>query len=88
MKQKLFAWLFFAAALVALVLGVATLVAMSRSLTVSTTLAAIESAFGSFVLAIILLVAARKLFDAGLKRLKTDTWVEPVEENKTVAKAE
>lgn len=88
MKHKLLAWLFIVAALVSLVLALATLVAMSRSLTVSTTLAAIESAFGSFVLAIMLLVAARKLFDAGLKRLKTGTWAEPVDENKTVAKTE
>lgn len=48
--------------------GAAAFVAMLRALTVSTTLAAIESAFGSLVICILLMVLARRAWDSGKKR--------------------
>jgi predicted membrane protein len=48
----------------------AALFAMLRSLGVQSTLSAIESAFGSLVIAILLLVLARKTFLAGKARLR------------------
>lgn len=71
MLNKIIPYCIIAAAGLVFLLACASLVAMLRALTVSTTLAAIETAFGTFVLAIILLVSARRLYDAGLKRLKT-----------------
>lgn len=71
MSEKLIACLFLTLAGLSLLLAGVSAIALVRALTVGTTLAAIESAFGTFVLVIILLVAARKLYDAGLKRLKT-----------------
>lgn len=58
--------------LVAGLLGAACLaafVAMVRALMVPTTLAAIESAFGSLVVALLLLVLTRKAWRAGRARL-------------------
>lgn len=46
----------------------ATAFAALYALTVRTTLAAIESAFGTFVILILLLVFARKCWDSGKKR--------------------
>lgn len=71
MTTKFIAYIFMAGAALVLVLALGTLVALLRSFMVSSTLAAVESAFGSFVLLIILLVAARKLFDAGQRRMKS-----------------
>jgi len=71
MSHKLIAWIIITIAALVFLMACASLVAMLRSLMVSTTLAAIESAFGTFVLTIILLVAAKRLYEAGLKRLKT-----------------
>lgn len=54
------------------VLGMASLaafVAMVRALMVPTTLAAIESAFGSLVIALLLMVLARKSWRTGRARL-------------------
>lgn len=70
MRQKLIGYLCMTVAAVLLVLAGLTLLAMLRALTVSTTLAAIESAFGSFVLCLLLLLGAGKLKQAGLARLK------------------
>ncbi len=49
----------------------ATGFAVLYALTVTTTLAAIESAFGTFVILILLLVGARKCWQNGKKRLGT-----------------
>lgn len=72
MNGKFSAYLLLGLAALVAVLALLTLVAFVRAFTVGTTLAAIESGFGTFVLLIILMVAARRLFDAGLKRLKTE----------------
>ncbi|MEY4641673.1 MAG: hypothetical protein RLZZ227_1667 [Pseudomonadota bacterium] len=47
----------------------AALFAMFHALTVRTTLAAVESAFGTFVITILLLVLARRCWGAGKKRM-------------------
>lgn len=70
MLRKLTGYFCVVTAAVLLVLAALTLFAMLRALTVATTLAAVESAFGSFVLCILLLVGARKLKDVGVARLK------------------
>jgi uncharacterized membrane protein len=46
-------------------------VAMLQALTVNNTISAIESAFGSFVIGILLLVLGRKSYQAGKRRLKS-----------------
>lgn len=70
MRHKLIGYFCVTAAAVLLLLAVLSLVAMLRALTVSTTLAAIESAFGSFVLCLLFLLGAGKLKQVGLARLK------------------
>lgn len=70
MRQKLIGYSCMVVAAVLLVLAGLTLLAMLRALTVSTTLAAIESAFGSLVLCLLFLLGAGKLKQAGLARLK------------------
>ena len=49
----------------------ATFVAMLQALAVSSTISAIESAFGTCVIGILLAVLGRKSYKAGKKRLKT-----------------
>jgi len=71
MVNKIIPYSIIAAAGLVFLMACASLLAVLRALTVSTTLAAIESAFGTFVLAIILLVSARRLYEAGVNRLKT-----------------
>lgn len=70
MRRKLIGYFCMMVAALLLVLAVLTLLAMLRALTVSTTLAAIESAFGSLVLCLLFLLGAGKLKRAGLARLK------------------
>lgn len=53
--------------------GGAAVVAMIRALTVEHTLSAIESAFGTLVIAILLLVLARLALKAGMLRLGRKT---------------
>lgn len=70
MKSRRFAGLVLL--LAAGLLGMASLaafVAMIRALMVPTTLAAIESAFGSLVITLLLLVLSRKSWGAGRVRL-------------------
>lgn len=50
----------------------AALFSMIRALTVEDTLSAVESAFGSLVVAILLLILARKTFLTGRARLRGD----------------
>ena len=49
----------------------ATFVAMLQALAVSSTISAIESAFGTFVIGILRFVLGRKSYQAGKRRLKT-----------------
>lgn len=70
MSRKLSAYLYLAMAALLLLLAGLTLLAMLQALAVSTTLVAIESAFGSFVLCVLLLLGAGKLKQAGLTKLK------------------
>jgi len=58
-------------ALIYLVCG-AAFVAMVQALAVNNTMSAIESAFGSFVIGILLLVLGRKAYQAGKSRLKPE----------------
>lgn len=51
--------------------SVATFVAMLRALMVTSTITAIESAFGTLVIGILLLVLARKAWLSGKSRLKS-----------------
>lgn len=69
-KHKLIAWLYLLLAGLLLVLAVLSLLAMAQALLVRSTLAAVESAFGSFVLSILLLLAAGRLHAAGTARLR------------------
>lgn len=50
--------------------GLATLIAMFRAMTVESTFPAVESAFGSLVIAVGLLVLARLAFRAGIVRVR------------------
>lgn len=54
-------------AVVLYLIGAATAFAALYALTVPTTLAAVESAFGTFVILILILVGARKCWDRGKK---------------------
>lgn len=71
MKQLLGGF-FVLLSLALLAAGGAAVVAMVRALTVESTLPAIESAFGSMVIAIILLALARQSFKAGMARFGKD----------------
>ena len=51
--------------------ALAAFVATLQALTVGSTLAAVESAFGTFVLAILLMVFARKAWTAGKSHSKS-----------------
>lgn len=51
----------------------ASFVATIHSLTVSSTLSAIESSFGTLVLTLLLFYLARKTFQSGKKRLKSNS---------------
>lgn len=69
MNDRMFGYMLLAVAVILYILSAATAFAALYALTVTTTLAAIESAFGTFVLLIMLLVLARKCWDSGKKRL-------------------
>jgi len=60
-----------AASLMLYVAAAGAFVAMLQALTVSSTITAIESAFGTFVLGILLLVFARRSWLAGKTRIKS-----------------
>jgi len=71
MNDRMLGYVLLVAAVMLYIVGAATAFAALYALTVTTTLAAIESAFGTFVLLIMLLVLARKCWDNGKKRLAT-----------------
>lgn len=69
MRGRMPGLLWKALSIVLYVLSAATAIATLYALTVRTTLAAVESAFGSFVLLILLLVFARRSWDKGRANL-------------------
>jgi membrane protein implicated in regulation of membrane protease activity len=68
MPDKVLGYALLVAAVLLHILGAAAFYAMLRALTVTTTLAAIESAIGSLVICVLLLVGGRKAWDEGRKR--------------------
>ncbi len=71
MNDRVPGYLLLGLSLLIYLLAGAAFVAVLRALTVSTTLAAVETAFGSLVLCILLLVLARKAWDSGKKHIGT-----------------
>ena len=69
MNDRGLAYLLLGLPAVLYIASAATAFAAIYALTVPTTLAAVESAFGTFVILIMLLVFARKCWDSGKKRL-------------------
>lgn len=69
MSERVTGYLMLACAGLLYVAAAASVFAMFYALTVRTTLAAVESAFGTLVVSILLLVLARKCWDAGRKRM-------------------
>jgi hypothetical protein len=72
MTDKMMGYLLLALSLLIYVVCAATFLAMLQALTVSSTISAIESAFGTFVIGILLLVLGRKSYNAGKRRLKAE----------------
>ena len=71
MNVRVLGYLLLGLAVLLYIVSAATGFAVLYALTVTTTLAAVESAFGTFVILIMLLVFARKCWDSGKKRLGT-----------------
>jgi hypothetical protein len=67
MSDRMVAYLWRALAVLLYIVSAATGFAVLYALTVRTTLAAVESAFGTFVILILLLVFARKCWEKGSK---------------------
>ena len=72
MKNRFFAYLLLVLSGLLYVLFAATLLSMLQAFTVRDTITAVESAFGTFVLLLMLLWAARRSWSAGKKRLKQE----------------
>jgi hypothetical protein len=70
MSDQMIGYLLLALSLAIYLVCGATFVAMLQALTVSSTISAIESAFGTFVIGVLLLVLGRKSYQAGKRRLK------------------
>jgi len=71
MKRSVSGWLLLAFSVVLHIAALAAFVAMLQALTVSSTISAVESAFGTFVLLILLMVFARQSWQAGKIRTKS-----------------
>lgn len=69
MNDRIKGYLLMSLAVLIYAFSAATGFAVLYALTVRTTLAAVESAFGTFVILILMLVGARKCWEAGKKRL-------------------
>jgi hypothetical protein len=69
MNDRVKGYLLMSLAVLLYVIAAVTGFAVLYALTVRTTLAAVESAFGTFVILILMLVGARKCWDSGKKRL-------------------
>ena len=72
MSDRVRGYLLLGSSLLLYLAGGAAFIAMLRALTVRTTLAAVETAFGSLVICILLLVLARKAWESGKKRTGTN----------------
>jgi hydrogenase-4 membrane subunit HyfE len=72
MSDKMMGYLLLTLSVLIYVVCAATFLAMLQALTVSSTISAIESAFGTFVIGILLLVLGRKSYKAGKRRLKAE----------------
>jgi hypothetical protein len=72
MTDQMIGYLLLALSALIYVICGATFLAMLQALTVSSTISAIESAFGTFVVGILLLVLGRKSYQAGKRRLKAE----------------
>lgn len=72
MMVKMLGYLLMVLSVLLYLAGGAAFASMLRALTVSTTLAAIESAFGSLVICILLAVLARWAWDCGKKRTNSN----------------
>lgn len=70
MNRKLPGYLMLALSSLLYLIGAACIVATVHALTVRTTLAAIESAFGTLVIAILILLLARKAWHGARSRLQ------------------
>lgn len=73
MTDQMIGYLLLALSVLIYVICGATFLAMLQALTVTSTISAIESAFGTFVIAVLLLVLGRKAWQAGKSRLKAGT---------------
>lgn len=71
MNDRIVGYLLLALAVLFYLVSAATGFAVLYALTVRTTLAAVESAFGTFVILILLLVFARKCWEKGKSKLGT-----------------
>jgi hypothetical protein len=71
MNDRVSGYLLLGLALLLYLAGAASFVAMLLALLVKTTLAAVESAFGTMVLGVLLFVFAKKTWEAGKSRLKS-----------------
>jgi uncharacterized sodium:solute symporter family permease YidK len=72
MTDQMIGYLLLGLSLVIYLVCGAAFVAMLQALAVSSTISAIESAFGSFVIGILLLVLGGKSYQAGKRRLKAE----------------
>ena len=72
MTDQMIGYLLLGLSLVIYLVCGATFVAMLQALMVNSTISAIESAFGSFVIGILLLVLGRKSYQAGKRRIKSE----------------
>lgn len=70
MTDKMIGYLLLALALLIYIVCAASFFAMAQALLVTSTISAIESAFGTLVIGILLLVFGRKSWQAGKRRLK------------------
>ena len=73
MNDKVKSYLLMSCAVLLYAISAVTGFAVLYALTVRTTLAAVESAFGTFVIMILLLVFARKCWESGKKRRESAT---------------
>jgi len=71
MKRSVSGWLLLACSVVLHIAALAAFMAMLQALAVSSTISAVESAFGTFVLLILLLVFARKSWQIGKIHIKS-----------------
>lgn len=72
MTNQIIGYLMIVVSILLYLVSASALVAMIYALTVNTTIAAVESAFGSMIIGLIFLVMARFTFLAAKKRIKNE----------------